>query len=243
MNLSIAAHPTHSLFDHKPLALSMPVGEIHVWQVLAADVVPFHVELWNTLDGEEKQKISKIQFEADRIRSIASRGVLRTLLGWYLEVQPASIKFSYGTLGKPALAVPHGLNFNVSHAEDLLLYTFAFGHAIGTDVERVSSLPDLLALARSMFSAREQRLLASLPDQEKRREFFRLWTLREAFGKMRGDGLTDELRNADILTILNDKERWTVKTFAPLPGYEAAVVVEGVVHRYIRFNGFSELFH
>jgi 4'-phosphopantetheinyl transferase len=241
MSLSVAAHPAHSLLNQKPLALSVPVGEIHVWQVLVADVASFREELWQTLNAAEKQKISKLQSEVDRTRSIASRGILRTILGWYLDMSPACIEFSYNAMGKPSLDMQHDLKFNVSHADDLLLYTFTFGHLIGIDVERVSNLPELHDLARSMFSPREQSLLISLPDQEKRQTFFRLWTLREAFGKMRGNGLTDEIRNVDILTVLNKQDQWTFKTFAPLPGYEAAVVVEGVVRRTLRFNGFSNL--
>jgi hypothetical protein len=39
-------------------------------------------------------------------------------------------------------------------------------------------------------------------------------------------------------SLLNQKP---FESFAPLPGYEAAVVVEDKVRRWVRFNGFPRL--
>jgi len=241
MSLSVVPRPLNSLLNQKPLVLPMPVGEIHVWQVQVADVASFREELWQVLDGEKKQKVSHLQNKTDRTRSIVSHGMLRTIIGWYLGVDPAPVKFAYGAMGKPSLVPSHGLEFNLSHSDDLLLFTFTVGHPIGIDVERVTNLPELHDLARSIFSLHEQDLLVSLPDQEKRKTFFQLWTLREAYGKMLGHGLTEELRNVDIYTVLNEHDQWTFESFAPLPGYEAAVVVEDKVRRWVRFNGFPRL--
>jgi 4'-phosphopantetheinyl transferase len=216
----------------------MPIEEIHVWQVRLTDTVMFADEFWQVLDGEEKQTALRLWSETGQTRSVVSRGFLRMILGWYLSMDPASIKFLYGTTGKPYLGIGHGLEFNVTHSDDLFLYTFTRGCQIGIDVEHVSEFPELHDTACCFFSPREQDLLTGLPASDQKQTFFRLWTLREAYVKMRGDGLTDEMNNMDMLSVLKEKDNCAFETFAPLPDYVAAVVVEGSRRRLIRFNSF-----
>ena len=225
MSVSVIAYPINNLLHQKQLALSMPVDEIHVWQVRLTDTVMLTEEFWQVLDAEEKQKALRVLSEMDQTRSIVSRGFLRTILGWYLSMDPASIEFSYGATGKPFLVIGHGLEFNVTHSDDLILYTFTCGRQVGIDVEHVSELPELHDTARRFFSPREQDLLTWLPAPDQKKTFFRLWTLREAYVKMWGDGLTDEMKNLDILSVLKEQDYLAFETFAPLPEYEAAVVV------------------
>ena len=237
-SVSVNARPANNMFHPKQLALSMPVDEIHVWQVRLTDTAMLAEGFWDVLNEDEKQKALRLRSEMDQARSIVSRGILRNILGWYLSVDPASIEFSYGAMGKPFLVTGQGLDFNVTHSDDLILYAFTYGRRVGIDVEHMNELPEFHDMARHLFSSHEQDLLTRLPASDQKKTFFRLWTLREACAKMQGDGLVDELKNMDILSVLKEQDDWTFETFAPLPEYAAAVVVEGSMCKLVRFDGF-----
>ena len=230
-----------SLPQQKHLALPMPVDEIHVWQVRVIDAQVFTEKFWQVLDLAEKRKVLRLRKDEDQTRSILSRGILRNLLGWYLSMEPALIEFSYNPMGKPFLSAGNGLEFNVAHSGELILFLFAFGQSVGIDVECVCQVPELQDLTRRFFSTREHKFLLSLTDMEQKKAFFKLWTLREAYGKMRGHGLMDAMKNVDIVSFLSERDHWAFETFAPLPEYAAAVVVERRVRRLVRFNGFLGL--
>jgi 4'-phosphopantetheinyl transferase len=216
----------------------MPVDEIHVWQVALPEVVMLSGEFWQALNGAERQKAVRLRNDKNQNRAIVSRGLLRFFLGWYLRVDPAAIEFSYGATAKPSLTTGPGLEFNVAHCDDLLLYAFTCQHSVGIDVEHVRELPELLAIASRFFSRREQDLLAVLPAADQTTTFYTLWTLREAYVKMQGSGLSDDIQNLDLLYLLKTRTDWAFETFAPVPGHAAALVVDGCVRRPIRFKAF-----
>src|SRR5438477_256189 len=71
---------------------------------------------------------------------IIARGVLRILLGRYLDVAPTAVRFRYNPFGKPALAQDSGadaLHFNVSHTDGVALYAVARRRRVGLDLERI----------------------------------------------------------------------------------------------------------
>ena len=103
-----------------------------------------------------------------RLRWTRSRGILRTLLGRYLDCDPRTLRFVPGPHGKPALHREEGgwttdLRFNLSHSGTLALYAVTVGREVGVDIE----------CARERYTA----------------EFLRAWVAREAAVKCRGSGL------------------------------------------------------
>jgi len=205
----------------------MPVDEVHIWQVSLTASVVLTGELWNVLDSAERQKASRFRREQDQTCSILSRGMLRAILAWYLDMDPVSLEFSYSPHGRPYLPAGYGLDFSVTHSDDLILYSFAGGCRVGIDVEHETNLPECMHMVDRLFSSREQDWVASLPALEQRKTFFKLWTLKEAYGKMQGDGLTDDWKDLDILSILKEQDDLISETFVPAPEYVAALVAKG----------------
>lgn len=238
MNVSVLTRPNVDLLYQRPHGLCMPVNEIHIWQMSLTDFVLLTGELWNVLNLAERQKASRFRRKQNQTCSILSRGMLRAILAWYLDIDPVSLEFSYGLYGRPYLPPEYGLDFSVSHSNDLILYSFARGCRVGIDVEHETNLPEWTHMISRMFSSREQDWVASLSAPEQRKTFFKLWTLKEAYGKMQGDGLTDSWKDIDILSILKEQNDLTSKTFIPAPEYTAALVAEGIPDRIVRFNGF-----
>src|SRR5438046_594202 len=152
--------------------MHLPTDEIHIW------FAPINVagSVAGLLSPAEVERAARFRFEELRMRSIASRGVLRELLGRYLAVDPRRLAFVEGEYGKPALA-DGGVEFNVSHSDELIALAFGRGTAVGVDVEAVRPLPDALKIARRFFSPEEAARVEEAEDVEE--VFFTIWTAKE----------------------------------------------------------------
>ncbi|MBZ5536431.1 MAG: 4'-phosphopantetheinyl transferase superfamily protein [Acidobacteriia bacterium] len=195
------------------------------------------------LSSDEQERAARFHFEVDRRRFIVGRGLLRTILGQYLEVQPTALRFQYEPQGRPSLAAPERkekLSFNLSDSGDLAVYALALNRRIGIDLERLRAVPDMLEIAKRFFASEEFDELCSLPGGLQREGFFRCWTRKEAYLKAIGEGLGVPLDQfvvslaskevARVVSILGDPEeasRWTLTELAPGADYVAALAVEG----------------
>jgi 4'-phosphopantetheinyl transferase len=108
-----------------------------------------------------------------------------------------------GVRGRPELAdTGRGIDFNVSHTQDVALIVIArdvpAGLRVGVDVERADRAVGADRLARKFLTAREQATLAGREPEERRRLFLRYWTCKEAMSKATGDGLIAPFRQLDV---------------------------------------------
>lgn len=142
------------------------------------------------LNTEERARYNRFRFEKDRLTYVYCRGVLRALLGRYLNVLPNNISFDYTEYGKPYLSGQHNLYFNLSHAGDYALIAFTTTSAIGVDVEMIDRTIDTDKLVHRFFSPVEITAVAALPQAERPVAFFKLWTRKEALIKAHGAGLS-----------------------------------------------------
>ena len=97
--------------------------------------------------------------------------------------------------GKPRFA-PCGPHFSIAHSANVAVCALS-DSPVGADVERLRDKPDAVPLAARFFSEREAecvRLSADAP-----REFFRLWTRKEARLKQRGEGVDRIISGVDAL--------------------------------------------
>ena len=89
--------------------------------------------------------------------------------------------------GKPQC---DGAFFSLSHAGSLALCAVS-GAPVGCDIEQVQNAP--LELAPRVFGPEERAWLSAAPNgEEAQRRFFTLWTLKESYLKMTGEGLALE---------------------------------------------------
>jgi 4'-phosphopantetheinyl transferase len=230
-----------------PLGPLLKTTEVHVWVLVLGDRVtdrPSANRLWALLSADEQVRANSFHFAADRWRFVTVRGVLRLLIGRYLELPPDTIRFTYSPRGKPTLGPaglgPDGLRFSVSYSGGVALLSFARGRDLGVDVERERRVPEAEAIARRHFSALEIAALGQLPRDERNAAFLRCWTRKEAFIKMTGDGLSLPL-NTFAVTLLpteparivrvegypDGPSRWWLDDLNPAPGFAAALSVEG----------------
>ena len=178
---------------------------------------------------------------ADQHRDLVARALLRTALGEQLGIEPQALIFSAGEHGKPQVEsgqklsdVP--LQFNLSHAGDWVVLAMARCR-IGADIEQTARRNDVLAIAKRYFSPAEQRELA-LFDGDQQQRFFHYWTLKEAYLKARGEGVSLGLANfsfslADTARIAitvqpcleEQASQWRFTSVAPESGYRLALAI------------------
>ena len=125
------------------------------------------------------------------------------------------------TVGQVPTNMP-ALEFNLSHTEDMILCAVTVGCPIGVDVEDTSRPADFLPLARRFFHPAETALLENLSADQLPLAFYRLWTLKEAYLKALGAGLTGRL---DAFGFRWATGRMPPSTAVRLPPADEAVVL------------------
>lgn len=223
--------------------LTLSSGEVHVLHA-SLDLPASHIQrLQETLTSDELSRAERFYFPEDRRHFIVARGLLRTVLGRYLETEPSKLRFCYGKHGKPSLVSAYNsakLDFNLSHSSGLALYAFTNGRKIGIDLECIRVDLEYEQIAVQFFSPQENDLLRNLPHHMKSEAFFNCWTRKESYIKARGEGLSLALNQFDVSLVpgeparlLNyrgdpqEASRWSLKQLKPGPGYAAALAVEG----------------
>jgi len=122
------------LWDPAPSDAKIAGDEVHILSAnLQQPATPTDL-MWDTLSSDEQRRAERFRFERDRARFIKGRSLLREILGWYLATEPAQLRFTYSSKGKPALAEPWAasrIDFNVAHSEGIALYALACGREVG----------------------------------------------------------------------------------------------------------------
>lgn len=124
------------------------------------------------LPAAERERAAAMRRANARQRWVAARWALRSVLGRYLERDPAAIELRLGERGKPLLVESDGsLRFNLSHSSELAMIAISEEREVGVDVQLIGS---------------------------RTAEFYADWTRREAIAKCHGIGLWAPLPEAAV---------------------------------------------
>jgi 4'-phosphopantetheinyl transferase len=192
------------------------------------------------LSSDEMHRADRLVDPNKRNCFTAGRGLLREILGKYLEVQPEELHFDAGVHGKPYLSCNKGsngrLHFNLSHSGTLFLLAVSADREVGVDVEQLRTDAPYPDMARLAFSPREQKELFALPEHLQRSAFYRCWTRKEACMKACGAGFALQSNSFDVcllpdspavLSTPDGSSHWVLQDIAVPEGYCAALAVEG----------------
>lgn len=164
--------------------------KLYICDLRQIGIAEDHQDILNRLDGKAAGRILRYLKEDDRHRAIAREVMLSFILR--MVFGKSEIVIEKNRYGKPTVRLPQNrdgcqdFDFSISHAGSLVAIAFGKG-AIGLDVEPIGSAGDFRELLR-FFMREEQDRIRKAYDQE--REFYRIWTFREAFSKKEGVGLT-----------------------------------------------------
>lgn len=232
-----------------PRDFELPPDEVHVWYVFSENVTdPRVLDSYAALmNPEERARRDRYVFAKDRRQFLVTRGFVRTLIAGYTGLPAADCVFVANRYGRPSLqpsvrpkpdaTTEDPFEFNLSHTHGLVACAVTRGREVGIDVEDLERMEINPDLPRRYFSAAEVDALDKVPLPEHRSRFFDYWTLKEAYIKARGMGLSLPLDGFSFHlergraprisfgAIDDDPSSWQFAQFDPSPRYRMALAV------------------
>lgn len=154
------------------------------------------------INADERARYQRFVRERDKLLFLVAKALTRVCLSHYEpSIAPQQWEFDFGPHGKPEISqhLSQPLQFNLSHTHSLIALAVGRSAApLGIDVENVGRSNSLDDLARQCFTEAEQGYLNAGCESEYRQRFFRLWTLKEAFVKATGAGITAGLQSFEF---------------------------------------------
>ncbi len=162
----------------------LPIGDNTMTKIWIADIQALGLkldELLQALPPEDREKALRYRRAEDQLRCAAGRTMIRALAA---EAGMPKAQLMFSAYGKPAFADGKP-QFNLSHSGNWV--ALAAGDApLGIDVEKRETF-DWESVS-CFFTERERESIRA--DREPLRRFYRLWTMKEAFAKEEGRGLS-----------------------------------------------------
>ena len=168
----------------------------------------------------------KVEFK--KIEFLVGRALAKAVIGKCLGKSPETIHFRKNPYGKlyindqPGCKKGHSLQFNIAHSQNMVVCAVTLEDEIGVDVEKVEG--PIVDIVNRFFAAGEKVYLSQHPSEKQNKIAYQLWTLKEAFVKAKGVGLSLSLDNFDV-TLL--RQNIFLKCFEPKPDYSLAIAVAG----------------
>ncbi|KAJ0263808.1 4'-phosphopantetheinyl transferase superfamily [Hirschfeldia incana] len=179
--------------------------ETHLWYILPDEVESTSLlkRYSQLLSPIEKDGVDQMRGDELKKNALLARTLVRTTIARYQTnkaVDPRSLMFKKNMYGKPEVDWQNckncnvqPLHFNISHTDSLIACGVTVHAPVGIDVEDKERKikHDVLTFAKRFYSADEVNFLATIPDKEvQRKEFIKLWTLKEAYVKALGKGFS-----------------------------------------------------
>lgn len=231
--------------------------EAHVWLIEPESIRDPSVLKYirSILDSNERKRLDRFHFPDDGHSYLVSHALLRSVLSQYANVSPSDWRFGQGQHGRPEI-IPDNLTrlrFNLTHTAGLAACIVTFDDDCGIDAEKIRNRRDPLGIAKRMFSAPELDQLIQCDGQAFLEYFYEHWTLREAYVKARGIGIsfpTRELRfrvedqgtRINLDNMIEEREsNWNFKLMRPHPAHIVAVALRNTTgaDKRIRIHNFD----
>ena len=219
-----------------PSQPELTAESVHLWRfpLISQD------SLEHLLDEEELQRARRLRIPEKARAFIVGRARLRQILASYLDLDPQTLRFTYGPSGKPALVGTSVPAFNLAHAGNWGLCAVAKEGEVGVDIETLDSELDYARLAERFFSTTEKKWLQESPVWRRRRHFFRIWTRKEAWLKGKGGGFSDpdqDIGFAHLGGSYTSDGTWWLRSFPVGRHYLATLALPQEFSLLQRWNG------
>lgn len=182
---------------------------------------------------DELAVAGRFRFARHRREYLVARALVRSVLGWCAGRSPTEWRFTRERHGRPRAVAAGGLGFSLATHPTLVACAVADHDRIGVDVEPWTRAEAILEVAALAFSPRERAALAELPAAVVRDRALSLWTVKEAYVKALGVGLTAPLDAIDVelgaagpVLVGPDAARWSLRTL-DIAGHRLAIAHAG----------------
>jgi 4'-phosphopantetheinyl transferase len=221
------------------LAWYLPIDDLlqHPWARYA-----------DLLSSDERDRASHLIRPSDRYHYMAAHALLRVMLSNFTGLPAKMCRFRLGPQGRPELepglsGLP--LRFSLSHTDGLVAAAITMRSDIGLDVEELGRpLLDIESVVR-FFAAEEITHLNDCAPELRERAFFEIWTMKEAFVKATGFGLSLPLNQFAVALDPHrlvcspphwgPSELWQFWVARPSPRHQLAIVARSRAGTTLRF--------
>lgn len=211
-------------------SIEIAADEIHIWDSPLSVGDDDFARIAEVLSPDESAYAEAFHDVRARRQYVVSRGMLRRLLSRYVGMSAVDLKFETVGYGKPVLAGDRGVEFNLSHSGELVIFAVAAAsRPVGVDLERLRPMPRAVELARRYLSPEENESIAAAPPELRDREFFSSWVRREAHAKAQGISVWHALesRHRSAIMVSSEREAYSVRLIDYMDEYVAAVAARG----------------
>lgn len=213
----------------KPLLnISLAPGDLHLWITSLKHSINQIEELKRVLSKEELLRSQKFKVKKVQEEFIVGRGILKKILGRYLNRSANEIELDYEAMGKPKLTenlqnICPEIAFNLSHSHGFALYGITSNAYLGVDIEHRDRELNFEELAHRFLSPTEALEIKNAQELDKKKCFYTIWTKKEALLKALGVGLhsplnqftvSGKLKEESVFLPFNSKPmKWFVLSF------------------------------
>ena len=177
-------------------ALGTPVpitgDQLHIWSARYSDLDRYYPVLSDLISAQEVTRAAGFKKSRDAQNYILRKGMVRAVLGQYLQNEPQAVRFLHEENGKPNLDPEgdvHDIRFSLSHTDEMVCLGISKKSRIGLDIVKSDSRYPFLATAQYLFTPGESQWITQTPSHEQHIRFFRIWSLKEALLKAMGGGV------------------------------------------------------
>ena len=172
-------------------------GRIHVWIVDDRRIVDRALldRYRSWLSESERAQMKRFVFAPDRHQYLVTRALVRYTLSRYRpHIAEPEWRFRSNYYGRPSIANARcreaPLAFNLSHTKGLVVLALATNGELGVDTESRHRMNQIVKLGGRFMAPAEHRDFLALPEPERVDRCLGLWTLKEAYVKARGMGMS-----------------------------------------------------
>lgn len=175
-------------------------GDAWLWLADPAEMCPGNEPMCTALlDPDERVRAEAFHFAIDRQVYLTTRALVRVALSHSHGTAPELWRFRSNKYGKPETDPACGLRFNVAHTRHLVVCLVSRGIELGVDAEGEDRAAEIVAIAKEVFSQTELEQMLALQEAEQENRALTLWTLKEAYAKALGLGLSFPLKRASFV--------------------------------------------
>ena len=182
-----------------PPASGSHVGSVHVWTHAIGKEDALLQLSSTTVSKDESDRAFKYHFERDRKIYLIGHVFIRKVLSHYTKMTPQALDLSPVVNTKPVLLnAPFPVHFNISHCGSCILIAVSFDTEVGIDVEELVEDFDMDGFSENNYHPNEISEMARLEGDKQIDYFYTIWTRKEAWLKLTGEGTNDHLKDYDF---------------------------------------------
>ncbi len=174
---------------------STSIKGVDLWLLNLSAIIETDCEKFSLhISAGELERAQK--FKKNKHYFLATRALLRAVLSHYTGITAQELNIARTDDGKPFLTnSSHPLYFNLTHSGNFAALAVTHKGEVGIDIETARKR-SYLKIVERYFHPDEIKLLLDSDEVAREQLFYRLWTLKEAFFKAMGSGISTGLDKA-----------------------------------------------